>query len=79
MLFQKLTLLAAVAPSVLALVQITSPAAGDSFQGGQSISIAWKDSGDDPPISNLDSYSLYLYAGGNTPGTFVSGQLWHLA
>lgn len=71
-----LALLFLAAPSVLGFLQITSPAAGDSLQGGNLISIQWRDSGDDPPISNLDSYSLYLHAGGNTPGTFVS---WRLA
>ncbi|KAL8824175.1 MAG: hypothetical protein Q9191_005247 [Dirinaria sp. TL-2023a] len=57
-------------PTILAHVQFTSPSAGDSLPGEKPISIAWKDSGDDPPISALDSYSIYLYAGGNTPGTF---------
>lgn len=76
MLLQQLALFAATVPSALAFVQITSPAAGESYEGGKSIRIAWKESGDDPPMSELDTYSLYLHAGGNTPGTFVG---WNLA
>ena len=72
MRIQNLALIAAAAPSALAFLQITSPSAGESIEGGKPISIAWKDSGDDPPMSELDSYSLYLHAGGNIPGTFVS-------
>ncbi len=72
MLIHVLARLVLAAPSVLGFLQITSPAAGDALEGGKLISITWRDSGDDPPVSNLDSYSLYLHAGGNTPGTFVS-------
>lgn len=71
MLLRSLIALSTAIPSILAHVQFTSPSAGQSFSGGEAITIAWKDSGDDPPISALDYYSIYLYAGGNTPGTFV--------
>lgn len=72
MLIQNLALLAITIPSALAFVQITSPSAGESHRGGETFSVTWKDTSEDPSISSLDSYSLYLYAGGNVPGTFVS-------
>ena len=71
MLFRLLVLLAAVAPYTFADVQFTSPSAGATSVGGQLLQIAWKDSGTAPPISDLQSYQLFLCAGGNTAGSFV--------
>ena len=72
MLFRLLVLLAAVAPHAFADVQFTSPSAGATSTGGQLLQIAWKDSGSSPPISQLQSYQLFLCAGGNDAGSFVS-------
>ena len=74
MLARYLALPALIAPLVFGDVQFTSPAAGISITASGAtvkISAAWKDSGDDPPLSDLATYSLYLYAGGNTAGTYV--------
>ena len=71
MLFRLLVLLASVAPYAFADVQFTSPSAGASAVGGQLLQIAWKESGTAPPISELQSYQLFLCAGGNEAGSFV--------
>ena len=72
MIFRLLTLLAAVAPYAFADVEFTSPSAGASAVGGELLQIAWKDSGTAPPITQLQSYQLFLCAGGNDAGSFVS-------
>ena len=74
MLARYLALLALIAPIVFGDVQFTSPGAGISLTASGAtvkISVAWKDSGDDPPLDDLATYSLYLYAGGNAAGTYV--------
>lgn len=71
MLFRLLVLLAAVAPYAFADVEFTSPAAGATAVGGQLLQISWKDSGTAPPISELQSFQLFLCAGGNDAGSFV--------
>lgn len=71
MLIRLLVLLAAVAPYVLADVEFTSPSPGQSLPGGQTLSVKWKDSGSDPPLSSLTSYQLFLCAGGNDAASFV--------
>ena len=71
MLFRVLLLLAAVAPYAFADVDITSPAAGATAVGGQLLQISWKDSGTSPSISELQSFQLFLCAGGNDAGSFV--------
>lgn len=77
MLFRLLALLAAVAPYAFADVEFTSPSAGAASVGGQLLQIAWKDSGTSPPISDLQSYQLFLCAGGNDAGSFVRvGRSW---
>lgn len=63
-------LVAALAPSVLADVQFTSPAAGATVSG-PTISISWQDSGTLPKISDLTSYQLFLCAGGNDATNYV--------
>ena len=70
MLARYLTVLSLIAPFVFGDVQITSPAAGASLTGTK-LSVEWKDSGDDPPLSKLQTYSIYLFAGGNDVGTNV--------
>lgn len=71
MLLKLLTLLAALAPYVFADVEFTSPSAGATVAGGRTLTIEWKDSGDEPPISDLTSYELFLCAGGNDVDNFV--------
>ena len=71
MLLQLLTLLAVVAPYAIADVEFTSPSAGQTLQGGSTIKVAWKDSGTAPPISDLQSYQLFLCAGGNDANSIV--------
>lgn len=72
MLFQLLLLLAAVAPYAFGDVEFTSPSAGATAVGGQLLQFAWKDSGTSPPISDLQSFQVFLCAGGNKAGSFVS-------
>lgn len=67
-----LLLAAAAAHLVLADVEFTSPSAGATLTGGSTISVKWKDSGTSPPISDLLTYQLFLCAGGNDAGSFVS-------
>ncbi|CAF9934144.1 MAG: hypothetical protein ALECFALPRED_005863 [Alectoria fallacina] len=71
MLFRLLILLAAVAPHAFADVEFTSPSAGATAVGGQLLQIAWKDSGTSPPITELQSFQLFLCAGGNDAGSFI--------
>ncbi|KAK5166854.1 Cell wall synthesis protein kre9 precursor [Saxophila tyrrhenica] len=61
-----LTLLAALTPSILAAPKITSPAPGASISAG-SITVEWTDDGDDPSLSQFQSYTLTLWVGGNSP------------
>ncbi|KAF2113317.1 beta-1,6-glucan boisynthesis protein-like protein [Lophiotrema nucula] len=51
---------------VSADVEFTSPAANGPGLSAGSVSVAWKDSGDEPPISALTTYQLFLCAGGNS-------------
>ena len=72
MLVKSLFLLAALAPFAIADVEFTSPAAGNSISaGGKTLSVTWKESGDDPPISSFTTYTLFLCAGGNEPESQV--------
>lgn len=70
-----LPLLGALASTVLADVKFTTPAAGAALPAG-SLSITWADSGDSPALSELTSYQLFLCAGGNEDGSYVS-YLWY--
>ena len=54
----------------LADVLVTTPAAGASI-ASLTLSVAWKDSGDTPKISDLASYQLFLCAGGNDEDNYV--------
>lgn len=71
MRFGLLTALSALAASVVADVEFTSPAAGASLVAGSAITIKWEDSGVAPALSALSIYSIFLCAGGNTAGSFV--------
>ncbi|KAI6852184.1 hypothetical protein KC350_g1133 [Hortaea werneckii] len=65
-----LSLAAALAPLALADVQFTKPAAG-STQSVGTLSVAWKESGDNTPIDDLQSYQIFLMYGGNTADTML--------
>lgn len=72
MLIRSLFLLTALAPFAIADVQFVSPAAGNSIPGGgKTLSVTWKESGDDPAISSFTTYTLFLCAGGNDPESQV--------
>lgn len=66
------SLLAALAPFALANVKFIAPEAGEELTGGGAISIEWEDSGSGPSVEDLTTYQLFLCAGGNTEGSFVS-------
>ena len=63
MLITSLFLLTAWVPFAIADVEFTSPAAGNSIPGGgKTLSVTWKESGDDPPISTFTTYTLFQTA-----------------
>ena len=72
MRFQVLTALAALASFAVADVEFTVPAAGASVVGGSAMTVTWKESGDTPKLSVFTAWNLFLCAGGNTAGTYVS-------
>lgn len=70
MFSRKLFLCVAALPLVLADVKFTSPSAGLTITG-TTISVAWKESGVSPPISDLAEYQVFLCAGGNTATDYI--------
>lgn len=70
MYFRLLSFLAVLAHYVLADIQFTAPAAGAALKAGSVVTIAWKDSGKAPLLSDLTNYVINLCAGGNTVGSF---------
>lgn len=58
-------------PFVLADVEFTQPKAGATLDGGKTITIKWKDSGDKPRIKDLITYEIFLCAGGNEEVDYV--------
>ncbi|KAF2180633.1 beta-1,6-glucan boisynthesis protein-like protein [Zopfia rhizophila CBS 207.26] len=56
---------------VSADVEFTSPKAGASLTGGTAIEVEWKDSGEDPSLTDLTTYELFLCAGGNDAASIV--------
>lgn len=71
MLIRLFTLLAAVAPYAFADIEFTSPSAEATLSGGSTIKVQWKDSGIPPALKDLQSYQLFLCAGGNDEKSFV--------
>jgi hypothetical protein len=74
-----LAAVAAVVPFASAAPKFTSPAAGTTLKAGV---VKWDDSGDTPKQADLLTYTLFLCAGGNEAGSFVSatpycGPDWH--
>lgn len=59
-------LAAALAAGAFAAPQITSPAAGASLPGTGAITVEWKDDGEAPKLTALQSFTLQLVVGGNT-------------
>ena len=70
MIIRTLALLAALLPFALADVDFTSPDAGQSISG-LTLDIKWKDSGDEPKLSELATYQMFLCAGGNDATEYV--------
>jgi hypothetical protein len=70
-----LAAVAALAPFASAAPSFTSPKAGDTLTAGTAIEVKWDDSSDSPKIADLLSYQLFLCAGGNKEGEFVSAHL----
>jgi hypothetical protein len=71
-LWATLALIASLAPLASADIEFTKPKAGEELEGGSTIEITWKDSGDKPALEELTTYELFLCAGGNEPGSYVS-------
>jgi len=65
-LSSNLLFLVASAPLAFAYPDITIPAGGASVPGGIAFSVTWKDSGSAPSISDLTTYTLFLFSGSNT-------------
>ena len=66
-------LAAALAAGAFAAPQITSPAAGASLPSSGAITVEWKDDGEAPKLSALQSFTLQLVVGGNTEADSVRG------
>lgn len=72
MLIRFLALLALLSSTILADVEFVTPAPGASLPGGgKTISVSWKDSGEEPRLASLITYTLFLCAGGNEVGSYV--------
>ena len=72
MLIRFFALLALLLRTILADVKFVTPAPGASLPGGgKTISVSWVDSGEEPLLASLKSYTLFLCAGGNEADTYV--------
>ena len=60
-----LALLLLALPFAIAEPKFVSPVAGSTISAG-TIIVTWKDGGNSPSISDLNSYQLLLFAGSNT-------------
>lgn len=67
----RLIFIAALAALTIADVKFTSPSGGATVAGGKTVEVKWKDSGDDPPLDDLETYQLFLCAGGNEQDTYI--------
>ncbi|KAI9438317.1 hypothetical protein H4582DRAFT_1954208 [Lactarius indigo] len=63
--------LAAIAPSALATVFVTSPTASTSFPAGQQATITWKDDGNSPDLKTFGPSFIGLYAGNQQQQTLL--------
>jgi hypothetical protein len=50
---------------VWADVKFSLPEAGASIAGGTAFTVTWADSGDAPSLSDLSTYTLFLFSGSN--------------
>lgn len=76
-MLRRLLLLAALSPFAFADVQFISPAPGATLQAGKPITAKWKDSGAGTALTDLNTYTLFLCAGGNDVESFVSSSTPH--
>lgn len=84
-LFISLAALAVLAPLASAGISFTEPAAGAKLTAGTALTAKWEEGGDGPSISDLQTFQLFLMAGGNeateqiqvavitTQGSFATG------
>lgn len=61
--------------SVLAGINIISPEAGARIQAEDVLTVRWTESGTDPSLSDLTSYSIFLCAGSEGEGNHVRKDL----
>jgi hypothetical protein len=66
-----LAVVAALLPLAHAGVKFTMPAAGTTLTAGTAIEVQWSESSDGPKLADLQSYELFLMAGGNKEGSNV--------
>jgi hypothetical protein len=52
-------------------VEFITPKPGATLKGGGAIEIEWKDSGEAPSVSDLQTYELFLCAGGNDAASMI--------
>lgn len=57
--------LLASAPVALCYPAFSVPAAGASLPGGTAFTVTWADQGTAPSVSDLTSYTLFLFSGSN--------------
>lgn len=70
-----LAAIAAIAPFASAGISFTKPAAGTTLTANTAIEVAWTESSDGPKLADLITYELFLCAGGDAEGEFVSAHL----
>jgi hypothetical protein len=67
-----LAALVAIVPFASAGITFKSPKAGATLTAGTAIQVEWTESGDGPKLTDMTTYTLFLMAGGNKAGEFVS-------
>jgi hypothetical protein len=70
-----LAAIAAIVPFASAGISFTKPAAGTTLTANTAIEVAWEESSDGPKIADLITYELFLCAGGDASGEYVSAHL----
>lgn len=71
-IFRPLSLILPFLSTVFADVEFVDPAPESTLKGGDVITTHWKESGKEPKISELSRFDIFLCAGGDTPGSYVS-------
>jgi hypothetical protein len=72
-----LAALAALLPVAFAGIEFVSPKAGATLTAGTAIQVEWKESTDGPALADLQTYELFLMAGGNDEGSNVRADALH--